>query len=121
MAESNALPLPPGQRARTARPRRVAKVMRRSRHERTGDRAPIDLGDRINKNTLVVIAGGLASTDLAVTHEMSTVLDDGATYIVRAIHAQGVDTELAELGADGRPQRPVEGNYENDWHPGTRV
>jgi TRAP-type uncharacterized transport system substrate-binding protein len=62
---------------RTVRPRRVAKVERRSRHERAGDRAPTDLGDRINKNTLVVIAGGVASTDLAVTHELSVVLDDG--------------------------------------------
>ena len=60
-----------------AQPRKVARAMRHARRDRSGDRASTDLGDRINKNTLVIIAGGLDSTDLAVTHQMSAVLDDG--------------------------------------------
>jgi TRAP-type uncharacterized transport system substrate-binding protein len=71
----------------TVQPRRV-RVVHRERRERTNERASnneragnerasTDLGDRLNKNTLVIVSGGLESTDLAVTHQLSTVLDDG--------------------------------------------
>jgi TRAP-type uncharacterized transport system substrate-binding protein len=64
-----------------AQPRKV-KVAHRERRERTNDRASTDrastdLGERLNKNTLVIVSGGLESTDLAVTHQLSAVLDDG--------------------------------------------
>jgi TRAP-type uncharacterized transport system substrate-binding protein len=63
-----------------AQPRKVTRVARRARQdrqERTGDRAATDLGERLSKNTLVIVSGGLDSTDLAVTHQLSAVLDDG--------------------------------------------
>jgi len=66
-----------------AQPRRVVRVVRRAKHERTADRAgtadraSTDLGERLNKNTLVIISGGLDSTDLAIAHQLSAVLDDG--------------------------------------------
>ena len=59
-----------------AQPRKV-RVVHRERRERTSDRASTDLGDRLNRNTLVIVSGGLESTDLAITHQLSAVLDDG--------------------------------------------
>src|SRR5262245_6990638 len=45
-----------------AQPRKVTRLARRTRterSERTGDRAGTDLGERLNKNTLVIVSGGL--------------------------------------------------------------
>ena len=67
----------PAQTQTTAQPRKPAKVARRPKHERSSDRAGTDLAERLNKNTLVIISGGLQSTDLAITHQLSDVLDDG--------------------------------------------
>jgi TRAP transporter TAXI family solute receptor len=61
----------------TAQARKPTKVARRPKHERASDRAGADLGERLNKGTLVIISGGLQSTDLAITHQLSDVLDDG--------------------------------------------
>jgi TRAP-type uncharacterized transport system substrate-binding protein len=63
--------------AQAAQPRKTTKVARRPHHDRANDRAASDLADRINRNTLVIVAGGLESTDLAITHQLSVVLDDG--------------------------------------------
>jgi TRAP transporter TAXI family solute receptor len=59
-----------------AQPRRV-RIAHRARPERTNDRADTDLGERLNKNTLVIVSGGLESTDLAIAHQLSAALDDG--------------------------------------------
>src|SRR5690348_3659032 len=60
---------------------RRVKIAHRPRHERTSERtnerAGTDLGDRLNKNTLVIVSGGLESTGLTITHQLSTALDDG--------------------------------------------
>src|ERR1700759_399953 len=48
-------------------PRKI-RVVHRERRERTSERASTDLGDRLNKNTVVIVSGGLESTDLAITH-----------------------------------------------------
>jgi len=66
-----------------AQPRKIIRLARHVKHERTSERGHTserpgnDLGDRLNKNTLVIVSGGLESTDLAITHQLSTVLDDG--------------------------------------------
>jgi TRAP transporter TAXI family solute receptor len=39
--------------------------------------AAANLSERLNNNTVSIIAGELGSTDLAVAHELSLVLDDG--------------------------------------------
>jgi uncharacterized protein len=73
---------------RTVRPHKVAvrphKVARHARvehasvqHARTDHRALSDLGDRVNNNTLGVMAGAIGSTDLVIAHELSAALDDG--------------------------------------------
>jgi TRAP transporter TAXI family solute receptor len=67
----------PASPAATAQARKPTKVARRPKHERASDRAGADLGERLNKGTLVIISGGLQSTDLAITHQLSDVLDDG--------------------------------------------
>ncbi len=64
----------PAQTQTQAQPRKVA---RHAKRERASDRGGNDLGDRLAKNTLVIISGGIGSTDLAIAHELSAVLDDG--------------------------------------------
>jgi TRAP transporter TAXI family solute receptor len=46
-------------------------------HARKEDRGLAALSDRLNKNTVAVIAGGLGSTDLAVAQDLASALDDG--------------------------------------------
>jgi TRAP transporter TAXI family solute receptor len=41
------------------------------------DRADTDLGERLNTNTLVIVADGPGSTDLAITYQLAAVLGDG--------------------------------------------
>jgi TRAP transporter TAXI family solute receptor len=67
----------PAQTQTTAQPRKPAKVAHRPKRERTSDRASTDLGERLNRNTLVIVSGGLQSTDLAITHQLSDALGDG--------------------------------------------
>jgi uncharacterized protein len=61
----------------TAQPRKPAKVVHRAKRERTSERPAGDLGERLNKNTLVIVSGGLQSTNLVVTHQLSEALGDG--------------------------------------------
>jgi TRAP-type uncharacterized transport system substrate-binding protein len=70
------LSTPAQTQTQAAQPRKV-RVVHRERRERTNDRASTDLGERLNRNTLVIVSGGLESTDLAITHQLSAVLDDG--------------------------------------------
>jgi TRAP-type uncharacterized transport system substrate-binding protein len=61
-----------------AQPRRV--VVHRPKRERSTERterADGDVGERLNKNTLVIVADGPGSTDLAITHQLAAVLGDG--------------------------------------------
>jgi TRAP transporter TAXI family solute receptor len=60
----------------------VAHARRSNRHggvERTSaeDRALAGLGERLNANTVTIIAGGLGSTALAAAQDLAAVLDDG--------------------------------------------
>ncbi|HEY1544887.1 MAG TPA: TAXI family TRAP transporter solute-binding subunit [Xanthobacteraceae bacterium] len=48
---------------------------RRERHD--DDNPQAALSERLNKDTVAIIAGGLGSTDLAVAQDLATVLDDG--------------------------------------------
>jgi TRAP-type uncharacterized transport system substrate-binding protein len=78
----------------TAQPRKPAKVARRPKHERSGDRpgsdrSSTDLAERLNKNTLVIVSGGLGSTDLAITHQLSAVLDGDDLRILPMVGAGG--------------------------------
>jgi TRAP transporter TAXI family solute receptor len=68
------------------KPRRI--VVRRPKRERSADRAEravddraaragADVGEQLNKNTLVIVADGPGSTDLAITHQLAGVLGDG--------------------------------------------
>src|SRR5262249_14259118 len=66
----------------TAQPRRV--VVHRPKRERSTERTDRseradnnDVGERLNKNTLVIVADGPGSTDLAITHQLAAVLGDG--------------------------------------------
>jgi TRAP transporter TAXI family solute receptor len=61
----------------TAQPRKPARVVHRTKRERTDDGAGTDLGERLNKSTLTIMSGGLQSTNLAITHQLSEALGDG--------------------------------------------
>ena len=74
------------------------RIVRRH-HERTddqADRAPAGSSDRVNDNTVAIIAGGLGSTELAITQDLAGVLDDGDNLRV-----------LPVVGASGRNIRDV--------------
>jgi TRAP transporter TAXI family solute receptor len=61
----------------TAQPRKPAKVVHRTKRERTDESPGTDLGERLNKSTLTIVSGGLQSTNLAITHQLSEALGDG--------------------------------------------
>jgi TRAP transporter TAXI family solute receptor len=62
------------------------------------------LGERINSNTVSVIAGELGSTDLAIAHELSLVLDDGDNLRIMPMVGAGGGRNIRDLrfmkGAD---------------------
>jgi TRAP-type uncharacterized transport system substrate-binding protein len=60
----------------------VARARRSIRHggsepASAEDRAQIGLSERINSNTVAILAGGLGSTELAVAQDLAAALDDG--------------------------------------------
>jgi TRAP transporter TAXI family solute receptor len=69
--------------------RKPAKVAHRAKHERSSDRTGTDLAERLNQNTLVIISGGLQSTDLAIAHQLSDALDDDDLRVVPMVGAGG--------------------------------
>src|ERR1700722_8322574 len=76
-------------------PHRIA----RRNHEHADDHADhalAGLSERINNNTVAIIAGGLGSTDLAITQDLAAVLDDGDNLRI-----------LPVVGASGRNIRDV--------------
>jgi TRAP-type uncharacterized transport system substrate-binding protein len=62
------------------------------------------LSERINNNTVSIIAGELGSTDLAVAHELSLVLDDGDNLRIMPMVGAGGSRNIRDLrfmkGAD---------------------
>jgi TRAP transporter TAXI family solute receptor len=62
------------------------------------------LSERINNNTVSVIAGELGSTDLAIAHELSLVLDDGDNLRIMPMVGAGGGRNVRDLrfmkGAD---------------------
>src|SRR3977135_1980522 len=69
----------------------------------TNDPAAI-LSERINNNTVSVIAGELGSTDLVIAHELSLVLDDGDNLRIMPMVGAGGGRNIRDLrfmkGAD---------------------
>ncbi|HUI96355.1 MAG TPA: TAXI family TRAP transporter solute-binding subunit [Xanthobacteraceae bacterium] len=53
------------------------------------DRALADLGERINADTVAIIAGGIGSTELAVAQDLAAVLDDGDNLRVLPVVGAG--------------------------------
>ena len=78
-----------------ARPHRIAR-RNREHVDDHADHALAGLSERINGNTVAVIAGGLGSTELAVTQDLAAVLDDGDNLRI-----------LPVVGASGRNIRDV--------------
>src|SRR5262249_12514522 len=77
---------PPRQSAHAdnAKPRRFVRSHHRIRSVGAGqedrsreDRSLASLSERLNNNTLAVLAGGLGSTDLAVAQDLAATLNDG--------------------------------------------
>jgi len=80
--------------ARPAAHAAVAHVRRSIRHgggaPASGeDRALADLGERINADTVAIIAGGIGSTELAVAQDLAAVLDDGDNLRVLPVVGAG--------------------------------
>jgi TRAP-type uncharacterized transport system substrate-binding protein len=82
-AATQAAPPRQSAHAENAKPRRFVRSRHRIRSVGAGqeDRAPANplanLSERLTSNTLVVIAGGLGSTDLAAAQDLAATLDDG--------------------------------------------
>ena len=106
----------------TARLKKVARASRAARKKaRAGVEKPVverravekpaatndpaaALSERINNNTVSVIAGELGSTDLAIAHELSLVLDDGDNLRIMPMVGAGGGRNIRDLrfmkGAD---------------------
>jgi TRAP-type uncharacterized transport system substrate-binding protein len=85
----------PAVHAAKPHPHRIA----RRKHEHPDDQADHALAgvsERINNNTVAIIAGGLGSTELAITQDLAGVLDDGDNLRI-----------LPVVGASGRNIRDV--------------
>ncbi|HEY2135283.1 MAG TPA: TAXI family TRAP transporter solute-binding subunit [Xanthobacteraceae bacterium] len=98
----------PAANAETARPPKAAaadnparKTARRSTrkpaHDGTDSRETARLSDRINNNTLAIIAGELDSTDLTIVHELSAVLDDGDNLRILPMVGAGGDRNIRDV------------------------
>jgi len=78
-AEQPKTPPPPNQPARAVKarphPHRIVRHIRQRRDD--SDNAQTALSERLNKNTVAIIAGGVGSTDLAAAQDLAVVLDDG--------------------------------------------
>src|SRR5262249_38116725 len=75
-------------------PAAVAKRPHRVVHRPRGERADrelalTDLSDKLNNNTVAIIAGGIQSTDLAVAHDLAVELADGDKLRIMPIVAAG--------------------------------
>jgi TRAP transporter TAXI family solute receptor len=115
----------PSRLAAHAQTARLKKVARASKAARKKARAGVDkpvvekravekpaatndpaaaLAERINNNTVSVIAGELGSTDLAIAHELSLVLDDGDNLRIMPMVGAGGGRNIRDLrfmkGAD---------------------
>jgi TRAP-type uncharacterized transport system substrate-binding protein len=66
---------PSTQPAQLAKPHHRIVRHRRERHD--DDNPQAALSERLNKDTVAIIAGGLGSTDLAIAQDLAAVLDDG--------------------------------------------
>jgi TRAP transporter TAXI family solute receptor len=65
---------PPAQ-TQAVQPRRF--VVHRPQRARPAERDGADVGERLSKNTLVIVADAPGSTGLAITHQLAAVLADG--------------------------------------------
>ncbi len=89
-APATAAPAQPAQPQTTAPARKPAKVAHRAKRERAPDRPSSDVGERLNKSTLVIISGGLQSTDLAIAHQLSAAVgDDDGLRVLPLVGAGG--------------------------------
>jgi TRAP transporter TAXI family solute receptor len=79
--------------AAKAHPHRIA---RRSR-ERHEDNAQAGLSERLNHNTVAIVAGGLGSTDLTVAQELATVLDDGDNLRILPVVGAGGGRNIRDV------------------------
>jgi len=84
---------PPNQSAHAAKPH-PHRVARRERGE---DRGLAAISERINGNTVAIIAGGLGSTDLAITQELADVLDDGDNLRIMPVVGAGGDRNIRDV------------------------
>jgi TRAP-type uncharacterized transport system substrate-binding protein len=98
----------PAANAETARPPKVAaaanparktarKSARKTARESTDSREIARLSDRINNNTLAIISGEIDSTDLAIAHELSAVLDDGDNLRILPMVGTGGDRNIRDV------------------------
>ena len=79
-AATQAAPPRQSAQAETAKPRKLARPRHRVIRSVGADQEDhklANLGERLNSNTLAIIAGGLGSTDLAVAQDLAATLDDG--------------------------------------------
>jgi uncharacterized protein len=88
----------PAVHAARPRPHRIARRSHEHAddHADRADHALAAMSERINNNTVAIIAGGLGSTELAITQDLAGALDDGDNLRI-----------LPVVGASGRNIRDV--------------
>jgi len=72
------------------------KIARRNR-ERGEDHGLAAISERINNNTVAIVAGGLGSTDLAVTQELADALDDGDNLRIMPVVGAGGGRNIRDV------------------------
>jgi TRAP-type uncharacterized transport system substrate-binding protein len=88
---------PPAQSAHSPKLAAKPHPHRVARRDRGEDRGLAAIGERINKNTVAIIAGGLGSTDLAITQELADVLDDGDNLRIMPVVGVGGDRNIRDV------------------------
>ncbi len=94
----------PKKLARSTRPTRAARKRARAGGDRpAADNGALDnrvlanLTERINNNTVSIIAGELDSTDLAIAHDFSIALDDGDNLRILPVVGAGGDRNIRDV------------------------
>jgi uncharacterized protein len=86
---------PPERPAHAARVHRH-RVVRHSRN-RGDDNPQAALSERLNKNTVAIVAGGLGSTDLAVAQELAAALNDGDNLRILPVVGAGGGRNIRDV------------------------
>ena len=73
------------------------RLVRHHHRERHDDNAQAGLAERLNHNTIAIIADGVGSTDLAVAQELAAVLEDGDNLRILPVVGAGGGRNIRDV------------------------